>query len=907
MADFSSRRRSLLAVSDRHAVRSTSVIERNLCMPRLITLGGLSAQNGTLVNGVANPRSRLAILAVLAVAGDRGIRREKLAAMFWPDSDEERARSALRQALFTLKRDIGAGEITIGGVDLRLNTEVLSADVTEFESALRDSRYEDAASLYRGPFLDGVFLRESPEFERWADEQRTRLSAEFGRALEKAAAAAAAQGDARAAAMWWERRALHDPLSGRVARLYMEALVAAGDREEAIRYANSHAQLVKKELEADPDAELMAFADKLREEPTRQADIILSHIAPDDHVAGEVVSVEKGQLPSRAESSADSKLVPGRRGTAGTPGRSRRLISAVGALAFAIGVWMTVPKLLGPTPTTVHRVLVAPFENRTGDSTLKDLGVVLADWLSQTLQRTGFVEVVDPVSTLRVARASEGAEISLAGHDRAAAIARSADARIVIWGDIRLDGDSLVYRTAISDVADRTLLKSANAVSSPRAEPLQAGNGLTDAVAGALASALDRRLASISSLSSRPPSFIAYREFIRGLDVFPRPMGDELSIPHFTAAARLDTAFAQPLIWLGFAYGNTRRNAERDSIIHVLIRRRDRLDPLEQHALDWFEADRKNYARGKYEAARAAALLSPGSPWSHNTGNMLLGSLQPDEALRYIRQVNPEHGWVGSWFPYWKNLTVALHLTEQHEEELKASRRAQATDPDEQNFVYLEIRALIGHGNVQMAMRRIDELLRMPPSNNSPGLLLSTIAQEMRAHGHPRLADSLTDRALAWFATPAARRYATLAVSGGEGQLAGQVVRALYEAGRWKEASDSYQHLAASFPEAASALKPLWSLSAPLFDARGAQQLAKRRLEDFDAAVKPAAHSRPELLDVARVAAALGQRERALRYLAEYIGCCAGPDLPSWLHRDWEWWSMRNDPQFRALWGRRGP
>ena len=76
-------------------------------MPRLITLGGLSVRNGTVANGLANPRSRLAILAVLAVAGDRGVRREKLAAMFWPESDDEKARNALRQALFTLKRDLG--------------------------------------------------------------------------------------------------------------------------------------------------------------------------------------------------------------------------------------------------------------------------------------------------------------------------------------------------------------------------------------------------------------------------------------------------------------------------------------------------------------------------------------------------------------------------------------------------------------------------------------------------------------------------------------------------------------------------------------------------------------------------------------------------------------------------------
>ena len=233
-------------------------------MPRLITFGGLTVENGTLINGVANPRSRLAILAVLALSGERGVRREKLAALFWPESDEERARNALRQALFTLRRDVGVGDITIGVADLRLDTNVLSADVAEFDAAIRARRYGDAVALYRGPFLDGVFVREAPEFEQWVEEQRQRLSADYGRALDALAAAATQAGDASGAVAWWERRAAHDRLSARVALRYMEALVAAGDREAAIRHAATYANIVRAELEAAPDAEVLSYAEQLR-------------------------------------------------------------------------------------------------------------------------------------------------------------------------------------------------------------------------------------------------------------------------------------------------------------------------------------------------------------------------------------------------------------------------------------------------------------------------------------------------------------------------------------------------------------------------------------------------------------------------------------------------------------------
>lgn len=138
-------------------------------------LRGLRVENGVVVNGVANPRSRLAILAVIATTGDHGIRREKLLALLWPESDEERARQALRQALFTMRRDMGAAELTIGVSDLRLNPNVLTSDVGDFRAAIEERRFDDAVALYRGPFLDGVFVRDSAEFEHWLDGQLTRL------------------------------------------------------------------------------------------------------------------------------------------------------------------------------------------------------------------------------------------------------------------------------------------------------------------------------------------------------------------------------------------------------------------------------------------------------------------------------------------------------------------------------------------------------------------------------------------------------------------------------------------------------------------------------------------------------------------------------------------------------------
>src|SRR5574341_200438 len=54
----------------------------------LRTFGGLSVEtDGAPATGAARQRKTLAVLALLAAAGRRGMSRDKLLAYLWPDSD----------------------------------------------------------------------------------------------------------------------------------------------------------------------------------------------------------------------------------------------------------------------------------------------------------------------------------------------------------------------------------------------------------------------------------------------------------------------------------------------------------------------------------------------------------------------------------------------------------------------------------------------------------------------------------------------------------------------------------------------------------------------------------------------------------------------------------------------------
>lgn len=67
-------------------------------MYQLRTFGLLALEsNGERVPGLAGQRKRLALLALLTVADDGGLARDKILAYLWPEADEDRARNTMYQ------------------------------------------------------------------------------------------------------------------------------------------------------------------------------------------------------------------------------------------------------------------------------------------------------------------------------------------------------------------------------------------------------------------------------------------------------------------------------------------------------------------------------------------------------------------------------------------------------------------------------------------------------------------------------------------------------------------------------------------------------------------------------------------------------------------------------------------
>ena len=232
-------------------------------MLHLVTFGGLALES---VNEAVAPRlsaQRLAILAVLAAEGDRRVSRERLTGLFWPDADEERARHSLRQALYTLRHEVGR-EIVRSDFVLSLDASAITSDVAAFRAALARGDRPAAGKLVRGPFLQGFYLPSAAPFQRWAEEERARLHTAATTAIAALATEAAASNDLDTAVAWWRQLTELDPLSGRFAASYLQALAARGDRAEALAFARAHTALVHRELETEPDLEVRNLEAKLR-------------------------------------------------------------------------------------------------------------------------------------------------------------------------------------------------------------------------------------------------------------------------------------------------------------------------------------------------------------------------------------------------------------------------------------------------------------------------------------------------------------------------------------------------------------------------------------------------------------------------------------------------------------------
>jgi eukaryotic-like serine/threonine-protein kinase len=490
----------------------------------LKTFGGLSVDiDSTPGIGAAQQRKTLGLLALLAAAGERGLSRDKLIATLWPETDAEHGRGLLNQACYALRRDLHARDLFLGSIQLRLNPAVISSDVGSFCCALEENDPGRAISFYAAPFLDGFYLNGGGEFEDWAETERARLATQCGAALEVLAAEASQRGEHRVAADWWRRVLELDPLSSHAALGFMTALDQAGERAEALRCAEAHAELVRAELGTDPPPELSDWIEQHR------------------HVAGHGNGARpSNQPPAARPAPADRFTTEGELAQALSepdatePRRSvvavRRWVAAIGLAALAaVGVLLFQPRPASPTDPNL--LAIAPFD--VLDPSLKIWHEGLVDVLARDLDGAGPIRTVP--QTVGFKRWSGRAD-----RVSAASFGHRTGAGLVVFGSVRKARDTVSLRATVLDLARKTVEPDLEV----KGNAADIGD-LADSLGVRILQILgrDRPIGSVRQVWIGSKSLPALKAFLYGEQFYRRGLWDS-ALVYYDRALTQDSTFA---------------------------------------------------------------------------------------------------------------------------------------------------------------------------------------------------------------------------------------------------------------------------------------------------------------------------------------------------------------------------
>ena len=588
--------------------------------------------------------------------------------------------------------------------------------------------------------------------------------------------------------------------------------------------------------------------------------------------------------------SGDDTLTIAMEARRGAAGRRRWMLAGgvtAGVLAAGGLAGVVTRKVL---PLEPKHVMVLPFQNRTGDSTLDALGDVAADYVARGLRGARNVrEVVD-------ARSHADGTARQFSPSAARALAREAGSGTFVLGAYdRAPGDSVQFQAEVLDTRTGRVLRLIGPVGAPIEARLVALTGVRTRVMAAVSSLFDL---AFSEESSRPETYEALEEYMAGDGGLVRCHGSvncEEAIEHMRRAAAMDSNFTRPLVDLASEFTGT-NCARVDSIAAELQPQLARMPPQDAAQIRIASSLCQGDLAQALDAAKSGAENFPANEIMTDWKAMLLlNANRPHEVIPLLgnrdetRSRQPE-----KMLPV---LLAAYHRLGQHDSALALiSRmgRIQVNNSGDLRGLFLgaEAASLAGLGRVADVDKVIDVMIRQLGANQE-GLsvvsLLESAGLELAAHGHASAAQQAFERAIAWLRARSSEQQAT---HDAQRALAG----VLNSAGRWDEALALYTSVVTADSDDVNARAKLGNLAARRGDRAVAEQvdrwLTARGLLD-----KSAGSEALTLYRRGRIAGLLGQRARAIGLLRESVQ----KGFSEWgaAHRDPDLAPLRSDPAFQ--------
>jgi len=487
----------------------------------------------------------------------------------------------------------------------------------------------------------------------------------------------------------------------------------------------------------------------------------------------EAVLTPSGGMTPSATQPISTALVTDKR-------RRRRIGLAVGGaavLALAVIGWRVFLRALAIDPDLV---LVAPFENQTGDASLDRLGLEMAERLSLALTRAG---VGKPVAATRV-RELVGAS-GRGSAELAKRIARQVGAGVLVSGAY---GGS-----------QTTLEVRAELLRMPAGRQVSVVEPVTGASASMVADSLGEQLAAAVAANHDwgddygwgrdhrlPRSLAAYRALVEGDGNWTRGDGPKAAESYRKALA-LDPGWPSAVIGLAKSGlgGSQVRTTGSDSIAPALDPQSATLLPGDLDAAQYFTSWMRQDWEAAYRAA-AARLRVDSVTWAGAGAWAAYYTDRLHEAValgarRHLRSYWTDPARINS--DLHGVMANALHGLGRHEEELALALEVRREFPEDQIWgITLEIEARAGLGQVADVERLVAEAEGLRPKGRwAFSESRSVIAvQELQTHGYTDAARRVAERGARWYERQLADRPGDINLLFGYTEL-------LEWAGRWQD------------------------------------------------------------------------------------------------------------------------
>ena len=224
-------------------------------------------------------RKAAALLAYLSLAPGK-CPREILASMFWQEGNQQKALANLRRTLSSLNTSLpGWIEADRATIMLKRNGK-FRVDVEGFHqllSQIKESGQQEneacedcisllgkAVEIYRGDFLEGLNLTDSPSFDEWQFFQRDGLRQEFAAVLQCISAEYVERGKWDQAILYARRWLALDRLHEPAWRVLIDLYARSDQRTAALHQYEELTHLLKEQLGQEPEPETRRLVDQIR-------------------------------------------------------------------------------------------------------------------------------------------------------------------------------------------------------------------------------------------------------------------------------------------------------------------------------------------------------------------------------------------------------------------------------------------------------------------------------------------------------------------------------------------------------------------------------------------------------------------------------------------------------------------